>query len=382
MPKRTQKTNALPARYRGLTTKQAHALLEIDELARGAHDVELVQEVARRYVKNLGTALTVDGKRGYAEEAEAAGKNGVAYAWYQMIADAPDATAAERGLFRAFLVRVGWIEDAKKRGYELTPEELRPLAERRLCEARESNFDGKLPSALTLFVELRDRDGISRVLACAVRLGRHDIAARAAKDLGRPLSQRELFRIARHTLKRDTMYFRDAAAYIAEHELRTLYRPLIERMAKSQWVSFAQLRTWARRLNIALTLRLLERYHRVQRGYRLGVRDIVASAHALARQSPAWRRRLPELYAWCRSWGLEYEDPEIAERYGRKCGQPLTVAELQTMAERFTHSDIEHVDWARKRRAFCLRLAAERIAEATSPTPTTPPAHEAAAAAA
>lgn len=382
MPKRTQKTNALPARYRGLTAKQAHALLKIDELARGAHDADLIAEVMRRYDADLGMPITGMRMSEYAEEAEAAGKNGVAYAWYEAIANAPSLRGlAARGDFRAFLVRVGWIEEAKKRGYECTPEELRPVAERRLREANQSSFDGLLPSVLKIFVELRDRDGIARVLARAVRLGRHDIAARAAKDLGRPLSQRELLRIARHTLKRDTMYFRDAAAYIAEHQLRTLYRPLIEQMAKSQWVSFTQLRTWTRRLDIVLTMRLLARYHRVQRAYRLGVRDIVASAHALARQSPAWRRRLPELYAWCRSWGLEYEDPETAEHYGQKCGQPLTVPELQAMAERFTHSDIAHVDWTRKRRAFCLRLAAERIAEATGPTPTTPREREAAAAA-
>lgn len=382
MPTRTQKTETLPARYRGLTAKQARALLEIDELARGAHDAKLVKEVACRYVTDLGTALTVEGKRGYAMEAEAAGMNGVAYAWYQMIADAPDATAAERGLFRAFLVRVGWIEEAKKRGYELTPEELRPVAERRLREARGGDFDNLLPSALDIFVQLRDRDGIACVLRRAVQLGRHDVAARAAKDLGRPLSQRELLRIARHTLKHDTMYFRDAAAYIAEHGLHVLYRPLIEQMAGCVWVSFAQLTQWARRLDIPLTIRLLERFYRAQdRDRSHSTEDLVASAHALARKSPAWRRRLPQIYARCRAWAVAWKQPELAERYGRKCGQPLTIAELREMAEYFSHSGHAHLDWARAGRAFCLRLAAERIAGTTGPTPTSPPEHEDAAAA-
>mgnify|MGYP001582620984 CR=1 FL=1 len=380
MPKRTPKADALPSRYRELTAKQARVLLEIDELARGAHDAELVTEVVRRYDADLDTPITVARMTEYAMEAEATGKNGVAGTWYEAIDKAPAATAAERGLFRAFLVRVGYIEEARKRGYELTPDELRPVAEQHLRGANGSNFDGWLPSALKIFVELHDRGGIARALARAVALGRHDVAARAAKDLGRPLSQNELLRIARHTLARDTMYFRDAAAYIAEHGLRTLYRPLIERMAKSTWVRFAQLQTWARRLNITLTMELIERYHRVQRKHGHGVQDIVASAHALARRSPAWRRRLPAIYRWCRSWGIGYSDPEIAERYGKKCGQPLTVAELTTMAEYHAHGDIAHVDWAVKRRAFCLRLAAERIAEATSPTPT--PTHEAVAAAA
>lgn len=372
---------SVPARYRGLSTKQARALIEIDELARGAHDTELIKEVMRRYVADLGTPITGDRMHEYAKEAEAAGKNGVAYAWYEAIANAPSLRGlSARGAFRAFLVRVGWIEEAKKRGYELTPEELRPVAERRLRDAGSSDSDGRLRSALDIFMELHDRDGVARVLKRAVRLGRHDVAARAAKSLDRPLSQSDLLRIARHTLKRDTMYFRDAAAYIAEHGLRTLYRPLIEAMAKSQWVEFAQLRAWARRLDVPLTLKLLERYHRVQRQYGLGITNIVASAHALARRSPAWRRRLPELYAWCRQWGLGYEDPETAERYGQKCGQPLTVVEITTMAERFTSSSIEHLDWARKRRAFCLRLAAERIAAATS-APPDPPAEQRAAAA-
>lgn len=383
MPKRAPEADALPARYHGLTVKQARALLEIDELARGAHDTELVKEVECRHVTDLGTALTVDGRRGYAEEAEAAGKNGVAYAWYKMIADSPFATAAERELFRTFLVRVGWIEEAKKRGYELTPEELRTVAERRLREAGGGDFDGRLQSALDIFVELHDRDGIARVLACAVRLGRHDVAARAAKDLDRPLSQRELLRIARYLLRHDTMYFRDAAAYIAEHGLHMLYRPLIEKMAGCVWVSFVQLTQWARRLDIPLTIRLLERFHRAQdRDHSHSSEDLVASAHALARKSPAWRRRLPQIYARCRAWAVGWRQPELAERYGRKCGQPLTIAELREMAEYFSHSDIAHVNWARAGRAFCLRLAAERIAGATGPTPTSPPAHEAAAAAA
>lgn len=383
MLKRTPKAGAPPARYHGLTTKQARALLEIDELARDAHDAELVREVERRYVKDLGTTLTGDGKRGYAEEAEAVGKNGVAYAWYQMIADAPDATAMERGLFRAFLVRVGWIEEAKKRGYELTPDELRPVAGRRLREAEASDSDGRLRSALDIFGQLRDRDGIERVLRRAVQLGCHDVAARAAKDLDRQLSQRELLRLARYLLRHDTMYFRDAAAYIAEHGLHVLYRPLIEKMAGCVWVSFAQLTQWARRLDIPLTIQLLERFHRTQdRDRSHSSEDLVASAHALARESPAWRRRLPQIYARCRAWAVAWKQPELAERYGRKCGQPLTIAELREMAEYFSHSDIAHLDWARAGRAFCLRLASERIAEATGPTPTNPPAHEATAAAA
>lgn len=385
MPVRTQKVDALPTRYRGLTAAQARTLLEIDELARGAHDAELVAEVMRRYDKDLGTRITSMRMSEYAEEAEAAGKNGVACAWHEAAASVPSLRKQElsaRRAFRAFLVRVGWIEEAKKRGYELTPDELRPIAERRLRGANSSNFDSRLPSALTIFVELHDRDGIARVLACAVRLGRHDIASRAARALDRPLHQHELLRIARHLLRRDTMYFRDAAAYIAEHQLRTLYRPLIERMAKSRWVSFRKLQTCARRLAVPLTMRLIKRYHRVQVESGLGIGDIVASAHALARQSPAWRRRLPELYAQCRSWGLEYEDPEIAERYGQKCGTPLTVAELRTMAERFTHSDIAHLDWAQKRRAFCLRLAAERIAGTTDRKQPDPPARTQIAAAA
>jgi hypothetical protein len=369
------------ARYHGLTQRQVRALLEIDELARGAYDAEHVAEVTRRWAKDLGRPLVPPRMLEYAKEAEAAGKNGVACAWYKAIARDSTANVSERGAFRAFLVRVGWLEEATKRGYDLTPEELRPIAERRLREAGPSPSDNQLRSALDIYAtKLRDRDGIARVLKRAVQLGRHDVAARAANALDRLLTQAELLRIARYLLQHDTMYFRDAAAYIAEHGLRALYRTLIERMAGSQWVRFASLRTWARRLDVPLTMKLLERYHRGQRRYGLGVQDIVASAHALARRSPVWRRRLPELYAWCRQWGLGYESPETAERYGQKCGQPLTVAELQAMAEHLGHSDIAHIDWARRRRAFCLRLASERIAAATG-APPDPPARKLAAAA-
>ncbi|MDP3771388.1 MAG: hypothetical protein Q8R16_03745 [bacterium] len=375
--------SALPSRYQGLTPKQARALIEIDELARHAHDAELIAEVVRRYDANLGKQITCMRMYEYAEEAEAAGQNGVAYAWYDAVERNPRARElVARGGFRAFLVRVGWIEEAQKRGYELRPDELRPIAQRLLHEANRSNYDGRLPGALKLFEQIGDRNGIRQVLARAVALGRHDIAARAAKRLDRPLHPSELLRIARRLLSEDTMYFRDAAAYIAEHSLRVLYRPLIEKMAASNWVGFARLQACARRLDVPLTQELLERYHRVQIAYGLNVPSIVASAHALARQSPIWRRRLLSIYRWCRSWGIGYSDPEVAEQYGQKCGQPLTVAELQKMAEYHAHSDIEHLDWARKRRKFCLDLAARRIADMGGMQPNPPAVHEPIAAAA
>ncbi|MBI4449620.1 hypothetical protein HY634_01035 [Candidatus Uhrbacteria bacterium] len=362
--------SALPTRYHGLTAKQIRALIEIDELATH-HDG--MADVMRRYRDELGREITVADMRVYAQEAETRGHNGTACAWYE--ATIPLVTAAEdRRAFRAFLLRVGWIEVAEKHGYKLTPDELRPVAHQRLREANHSAYDGRLPGALKLFEQIGDRNGIRRVLARAVALGRHDIAVRAARALDSPLRRNELLRIARCMFAADSMYYRDAAAYIAEHSLRELYHPLIEKMAASKYVGFARLRTWARRLDIPLTQNLIERYHHMQKEYGLGVRDIVASAHALARQSPAWRRRLPSLYRWCRSWGMGYSDPEVAEQYGQKCGQPLTIAELQKMAEYHAQSDIEYLDWARKRRKFCLDLAARRIAEATSapPNPVTP----------
>ncbi|MDP3771340.1 MAG: hypothetical protein Q8R16_03500, partial [bacterium] len=65
---------ALPARYRDLTAKQARVLIEIDELARHAHDAELIAEVVRRYDANLGKQITCMRMYEYAEEAEAAGQ--------------------------------------------------------------------------------------------------------------------------------------------------------------------------------------------------------------------------------------------------------------------------------------------------------------------
>ncbi|MFH1099001.1 MAG: hypothetical protein V1723_03720 [Candidatus Uhrbacteria bacterium] len=364
-------------RFHGLTRVQIRARIEIDERAMHitsliGHPAAIIDTAQRAGVDTIeelykkagiSSSFTPDTKRVYAQAAEAAGLYGVAGAWYRAI-------GRGSGQYRAFLVRIAELGELRKVFGEPTADELRAIMQTLLSNEPLHNPSAALEIAITL----QDTATMRRVRQWAIRLQRSNgaLAERAAAALGHPLTTRERERIASPMLYRGTAVTDGSAfAYIHKHRLRWLYRPLIA-VALEDWVvPFKQITKWARAFGVRITSRdLAERLQYLQRGFPTQWDEGIRIAKILARRSPRWKRRLPSIYEWARNTALGYNDAKAAERYGRRCRQPLTVAELLQVAAITNDAELlENTEWAPRRRKFCLDLAAQRIAESIGTPP-------------
>lgn len=375
-------------RFRGLTSVQICALIEIDERARCITEVERIADIVAQYA-DAGIPFTADRALHYAREAEATGEHGVAYPWYSWWMTykvREDAELARRkAKIKAYFIRHGFLWGIREWRFHCSTEEWLSVANAALAKQRVFGKGAGAESArevLDVFVRIGDRRCIRAFLARALQHVNEDdaIAVAAARALGRTLTIRERERIARRILRFDTN-LADAFLYIRKHRLHSLYRPLIDAAVSNEWVGYETIRRWAIALRTPLRIRDLERCFTTFR-YRTttGTGNAVAIAEALARRSKRWCAKLPEIYAWARNRALGWNEPELAEKYGRRCGKPLTPEELLAIAQRLEGRARDGLDWAVAHRKFCFHLAAERIATVVGAPPDRLSTHAAAAA--
>lgn len=367
MGRSKQPSSGTNPRYAGLTRAQLRALIEIDERAR--HVTRTVGEQRRDGVDTIRTlyeraGLTYSSSDvlWYAIRAEADGMHGVAYHWYEALDDLQDTA----DVFRAFLVRIGDITDFQRRFGDPLPDERRSMVRKLLAAGDTRNLELAATHATA-----EDRNELRGILQRALKQGEVAIARTCAEKLGRTLATSEYKRLARYHIRWLGDAGHTAFTLIRDHELRTLARPFIVRALSESYIATTKTLRWARALRVPVSTRALaERLALLQRDG-LRIKETVAVARMLARHSKTWRKRLPAVYRWARDTQYAWREPEEAERYGKRCKAPLTVAELRTLV-RDLEGDARHDTLSRKHRAFALDLLAERVGDAIGAPPDAP----------
>ncbi len=338
-------------RFRGLTRGGIRALLDVDTRALKvdrlveSDDCDGVDTIAAQYAE-LGVPFSVATMLRYAELAEVHAPYRVAAVWYEAHARANH----ERTHLRAFLIRSGDLVRARTWFLDLTPRELRKIGNEKLNV-------GDVRAALDAYIACAHRPGLQRVLRRALQCD-DAIARRAAKALGRSLTDRERVIIVRRGIRMGgrTEVFR----YIRKHQLTPLFRPFIAAMTRDISVPIRQVSAWARKLGITPARCDLKRRLTMLRAHWCGPhhREAVAVAELLAEGSRRRQERIRlEIYTWARAAALEEGDVKSAERYGQRIGKPLTLAEC-------IHVVVGLRDVREDVRRFCCNRAVARIAEA------------------
>lgn len=122
---------------------------------------------------------------------------------------------------------------------------------------------------------------------------------------------------------------------------------------------------YAQKLSVRLSNAQLYELYRAARPHEHKISFAIEIAQALSsRGVRGWKRRLRYLYGEARTSYIGYRQPSIADKYGRKCGKPLTIAEIQRAAESFTTNLSCHAEWERREWQWCLNRIAALTARA------------------
>ncbi|MFH1430678.1 MAG: hypothetical protein ABIG71_04120 [Candidatus Uhrbacteria bacterium] len=342
-------------RFRGMTKKQIRAWIEVD--ARALDTVHIGDRIIP-LATELGITITNLDVERYAAQAATRGYLGVAEEWLAW--GMRNATTDEaRQRIRELLVRMKRFSKLEELGFALSADEQRQRIRANLEKLNDRYDDDRCERVLDRAVPLKSRSLLRSILAIAISYADHRNATRAAKAMGRVLTRRELLRIGRAKIRNaDGVHSHDAYSYIWKHRLHELYATAI-REIRLNWINdstFAELVRWTTRFDIVLTDAMLLRFYQDS----LGSDDEIAVAHELAKRNPdKWGHLVRESHERMRAVAINYRDPKSAERHGKCCGQPLTVAECLRIAE---HLGPDTGPFS-KRRAYCYDLATKRIVE-------------------
>ncbi|MDO8425554.1 MAG: hypothetical protein Q7T01_03510 [bacterium] len=273
--------------------------------------------------------------------AEAEEHPGLADSWYAYLLSyffsKPDAHRAVRTRRRALFMRAGWpLASFKKHGFTLTDDELLDIARRsysghRSEEHRDAYFD--------VCARCHYRPGLHRLLRDALADGDDGLARRAAQVLGRNLSLKEREKLA-HAKMNDTNADPIAiTSYLVRAKL-----PRLARMFLGYCIDhgrpFRVVRAIAKRIRVELSEHQLARL-RTAHMREQHVGDVLTITHILAHKYGApWKSELHATYQWVRNLHLTYFlKITEAEKYGKRCGMPLTLDELTTFIGHVENDD-------------------------------------------
>ncbi|MDO8463308.1 MAG: hypothetical protein Q7S96_03490 [bacterium] len=385
MAKRTRRIPEELQRFQEMTNAEIRERLLLDERADDAacdEHIEAVLEQARRAKRPLTERDCIF----YAQRSLK--RKGNIHAWNQYLLALPKpesrARAAQRKRYHAYLVRIGSLKDAARIG-PVTDAQSRAYGYAIL--ARRSIFWNRFPVreqeplniALACFTRIGDRRGIAAVLKKAIRCGDEHAAGAAARALGSSLTRAQLTAIAGVMLsfsKRniaasavpsaETEYPVAIAQFVAKHRLRTLYATCIQHMAAGH-ADLRTLKRWATRFMVAISEQQLMDLLAFNKRYAGHPEPALRVVRELARRNPRiWKPRMRKYYAWARDVTLAARIAIEADRYGKRCGRPLTVAELTEVAgicaDRIRNAGVP--PWAVQQRKYCLDRATKRIAQA------------------
>lgn len=349
----------IPAhRFRGMTAEQIKRVLELDEVAGSvAAYPGTITDVAVGY-ERAGLRFTTEIAYYYAEEAESKGHKGTALEWGKYLASHGDAN-----WLRRFVIRNHLVDVARKRFlHDVTEEEWRAMGQYHLAQSR-SDFDDHLTAAIEAFMQAKDAERLRVCYRKAAAIGNEKSLMHAAEELKIPIGKPERVAMARFFIKCHD--FDKAQKYATAHKIQgEVARELID-AAIASGSSYTFVARAAKCLGLELTTTQIEalfkRYAAKERI--LNIDAMVEVAEVLARRVPKrWKKRLPTLYREARNTAIGWHQPQQAERYGKKCGAPLTAEELLVIADRLGDRARDGLDWAVRDRNFALNLAAKRLA--------------------
>ena len=340
--------------FQGLTEEQIRWLVEADVIALAPHGWSDCLNAMKELYRRAGILFTTATARHYAERATLQKKSNLALFWWKIVYD-----AGEESPYRQLVVARYGVEAAEKACGKLMHEEYMAIGQR---YERIKNLD----EALTAFTKAKEQSAITRIFVRAVALGDIKTAERAVDTLQRHFTDRELKTLLEKAIER--MVDEDITLHaLLKHKAGKRLVSLFLWQYIRRMTNFRFANQYARKLGVRLSNAQLYHLYRTNRKEDYKITYAIEIAKVLVRRGVrGWRQRLRYLYAQAREHSLGNRMPSVADRYGRKCGKPLTISEIQCVAAGF--DSYTAAEWERREWRWCMDRMTHLIARAVGAT--------------